>query len=102
MKTYRITYKNTDLKNSNVDRLKNDMKNLYWEKSKEPKNWNQFDDEIDFNGQQSRGGDCIEITFAETMREGWVNSIVTDLCKKRDIIFVELKKSSFEYEQVNN
>ena len=100
MKTYRITYKNTDLINSNVDRLKKDLKNLYWEEGKAPKNWNQFDDEIDFDGQQSRGGDCIEITFAETMSESWINSIIKDLNRKRDIRFIELKKSNFEYQEV--
>jgi len=100
MKTYRITYKNTDLKNSNVDRLKRDMKNLFWEKGQEPENWNQFDDEIDFEGQQSRGGDCVEITLAETMSGRWADSILKDLSKKRDIVSIELKKSSFEYETI--
>lgn len=100
MKTYRITYKNTDLINSSVDRLKKDLKNLYWEEGKAPKNWNQFDDEIDFDGQQSRGGDCAEITFAETMSESWIDSIIKDLNRKRDIRFIELKKSNFEYHEV--
>lgn len=100
MATYRITYKNYDLKNSNVERLKNDLKNLYWLPGKEPKNWDQFDDEIDFESQQSRGGDCVEITFAETMSKSWTDSIVQNLKKNREVLFIELKKSNFEYEQI--
>lgn len=99
--TYRITYKNTDLKKSSVDRLKKDLKNLYWQKGKEPKNWNLFDDEIEFVGKQNRGGDCVEIIFSETMCKSWINSIIEDLNKKRDIVSIEFKKSSFEYEYIN-
>lgn len=97
MKTYRITYKNYDLKNSNIERSKKDLKNLFWIKGSEPANWNQFDNEIVFFGKQDRGGDCIEITFSENVSENWKNAMLKALKNKRDIRSIEIKKSNFEY-----
>lgn len=100
MLAYRITYTNYDLKNSNVQRLKKDMKNLYWLKGKEPRDWNQFDNQIEFNSQQSRGGDCVKIIFDEEMGDGWINSILQSLKRKKNVRTIEKVLSYNQYEEI--
>lgn len=100
MLAYRITYSNYDLKNSNIERLKKDMKNLFWLKGEAPKDWRRFDDEIDFNSQQSRGGDCIEIVFNESMGDVWINSILKSLKKKNNVRIIEKVIGYNQYEEI--
>ena len=98
--TYRITFRNFSIEESNVERTQELLKNLYYLENKEPENWKLFENEIDIDSQQSRGGDCVEITFAETMSANWINSIIKSINSKREVRSIEKKISNFEYEEI--
>ena len=96
MKAFRITYRNYDLKKSAISRLKEDLKYIFWVKGREPENWDDFNDEIEFNTEQDRGGDCVEMVFAETVSDSWETSMLKDLLKKKSIRSVE-RRTNNEY-----
>lgn len=122
METFRITYKNYDLKHNAADRLKKDLKNLYW--NKPPKDWDDFDGEIEVKEEQPRGGDCVSVVFAvgigpveinfhggpggdfvsvvfaDTVNITFRDSILKNLSNRSDVSSVEKKISNNEYERI--
>ncbi len=89
MVAFIVTYKNFAMQISNIARITNDLKNLYWTIGKEPTNWENFDEEIEIESMQSAGGDRVKLIFSENMKEYFINSIVKELEKKRNIYAVE-------------
>lgn len=95
-RTFRITYKTYSLIKTPVQRAMDDLKYMFWVKGKAPKNWKDFDGVVEFSQHQSRGGDCVEITFNdENIR--WVESMMHKFQKKKNVRFVELKINNNEY-----
>lgn len=98
MEKFRVTYTNFDLKNKGIQRIKNDLKNLYWETP--PKDWDNFDREIEFTQEQDRGGDCLSVSFEDTVDASFRDSMLKNLSKKSDVYSIERKISNNEYERI--
>ena len=99
MGTYRITFRNFDLNNSNVERAQNLVKNLYYHEGKEPKDWKLFENEITIESQQDMGGDCVLVTFDGTP-EFFKNAILKSINRKNEIRSIEKQISTNDFEKL--
>jgi len=85
MKTIRVTFKNYSP--NGKKRMFNSLKPIFWEVNKAPRNWKDFDGDIEVTEEQPRGGDCFELIINDKkFKAKW---IIDGLQKQKDIRSIE-------------